>query len=75
MKLTPNIDQSGQKVRLRVGIIALVCGVGLVIGGALAGSRTMLVVGIVLVITGGFMIFEATHAWCLLRAMGMKTRM
>lgn len=75
MKLVPNIDQSGRKARLRVGIIAGVCGVILTVWGARTGSRTMLIAGIVLVVTGAFMIFEATHAWCVLRAMGMKTPM
>jgi hypothetical protein len=33
----------------------------------------MLITGIVLCITGPFMIFEAAHGWCALRAMGIKT--
>ena len=73
MKLVPNIDQTGRKMRLRGGNIAGLCGILLTIWGAWTGSRTVLITGIVLVVTGGFMIFEATHAWCVLRAMGMKT--
>src|SRR5580692_1768811 len=75
MKLTPNIDELGRKSRLVGGIIASLCAIGLIIAWALTGSRTMLIVGIILAITGPFMIFEAAHGWCVLRAMGMKTPM
>ncbi len=75
MKLVPNIDQSGRKARLRGGIIACVIGVALIVWGVMAGARGILIGGIFLVVTGGFMIFEASHSWCALRAMGLKTKM
>jgi hypothetical protein len=73
MKLTPNIDELGRKSRLIGGIVASLCAIGLIIAWAFTGSRTMLVSGIILGITGPFMIFEAAHGWCALRAMGIKT--
>jgi hypothetical protein len=75
MKLAYNIDQRGKKARLKGGIIAALCGIVLMIWGALAGSRTMLVIGILLLITGAFMIFEGARGWCALRAIGIKTPM
>ena len=75
MKLTPNIDQSGRKMRMRGGILACVVGVVLTVWGAVSGSRGMLIAGIFLIVTGAFMIFEASHGWCALRAMGLKTKM
>jgi len=75
MKLACNIDQRGKKARLKSGIIATLCGVALIVAGALAGSRTMLVIGILLLITGAFMIFEGARGWCALRALGVKTPM
>jgi len=75
MKLACNIDQRGKKARLKGGIIAALCGVALIVAGALAGSRTMLVIGILLLITGAFMIFEGARGWCALRALGVKTPM
>jgi hypothetical protein len=73
MKLTPNIDELGRKSRLIGGVIASLCAVGLIIAWAFMGSRSILVIGIILGITGPFMIFEAAHGWCALRAMGIKT--
>ena len=75
MKLACNIDQRGRKARLRGGVIAALCGIALIVAGVLAGSRTMLVIGILLLVTGAFMIFEGARGWCALRAMGMKTPM
>jgi uncharacterized membrane protein HdeD (DUF308 family) len=75
MKLTCNIDQRGRKARLRGGIVIALCGVGLIIWSALASSLPLLIVGIFLLVTGSFMIFEGARGWCALRAMGMKTPM
>ncbi len=74
VKLTPNIDRRGRRARLVAGIILAVGGAGLVIGG-LAASRTgLLIGGVVVLICGSFTIFEAANGWCLLRAMGIRTR-
>jgi hypothetical protein len=75
MKLTRNIDQRGQKARLVGGIVVGLCGVALIITGALTNSPAMLIAGIFLCLTGSFMIFEGARGWCALRAMGIKTSM
>jgi len=75
MKLTPNIDDLGRKSRLIGGILLSSVAIGLIIAWAFTGSRAMLIAGIVLCIIGPFMIFEAAHGWCALRAMGIKTPM
>ena len=75
MKLTCNIDQRGRKARLIGGIIVGLCGVALVITGALTSLPGMLIAGIFLCITGSFMIFEGARGWCALRAMGIKMPM
>jgi len=73
MKLACNIDQRGRRARLISGAIVDLCGVALIITGALNGPLAMFVVGIFLCITGSFMIFEGARGWCALRAMGVKT--
>jgi len=75
MKLTCNIDQRGRKARLVGGIIVGLCGVALILTGALINSTGMLIVGIFLCVTGSFMIFEGARGWCALRALGIKTPM
>jgi hypothetical protein len=83
MKLAPksgsglacNIDQDGRRARLIGGIIVDVCGVALIIAGAISGSKVLLVAGIFLDVAGSFMIFEGARGWCALRALGIKTPM
>ncbi len=71
-----NIDARGKAARLRLGIIA-------VFGGALLGATTIL--GILpttlgYIMTGGsiagglFAMWEARKGWCIIRAMGFKTK-
>ena len=64
----PNIDRRGRLLRLIPGIILCLVGIGVGIG-----VRWWL--GLIAFLAGAFMIFEAFHAWCLLRAWGMKTRL
>ena len=60
----------GNKGRLVRGLGAL----GLFAGAWFAfGVATWL--GIVLVVSGGFALFEALRGWCALRACGIKTRL
>jgi hypothetical protein len=75
MKLACNIDQRGKRARLIGGVIVGVCGVALILTGALTKSMGILGVGIFLGVTGAFMIFEGARGWCALRAMGIKTPM
>ena len=71
-----NIDARGKAARLRLGIIAT-------LGGALLGATTFLgilpttlgYIGADGSIAGGlFAIWEARMGWCVVRAMGFKTR-
>ena len=74
VKLVPNIDHRGRRARLVSGIVVAVGGAGLIIAGLYyGGGKALLIGGIVVLVAGGFMIFEAANAWCVLRAMGIKT--
>ncbi|HUJ72579.1 MAG TPA: hypothetical protein VLZ30_10060 [Verrucomicrobiae bacterium] len=75
MKLTCNIDQRGRKARLVGGMVVGLCGVALIVTGAFTGWPASLIAGIVLCVTGSFMIFEGARGWCALRALGIKTPM
>jgi hypothetical protein len=75
MGLKCNIDAVGKKARLVNGIGAVV--IGLLIGvfwGFVGGSNTGWAVAAALLAAGGFMIFEARAGWCVLRAMGIWTK-
>ena len=75
MSLTCNIDARGKAARLRIGIAGLVIGVVLLLAWALPAGEPL-----PWVITGGvlvgaaFSIFEARAGWCVVRAMGFRTR-
>jgi hypothetical protein len=73
VKLPSNIDRRGRKARLIGGIFVDACGVALIVTGFLRGGTGILIGGIVTLVVGSFMIFEAANGWCALRAMGIKT--
>lgn len=62
-----NIDSKGRFAR---GLTA----VALLAGGWFAFHRSA-VLGLLLVISGGFTLFEALRGWCLLRACGVRTKL
>jgi hypothetical protein len=62
-----NIDNRGRIVR---GVLGGV----LVISGMVACSHNVWVAA-VLIVSGGFCLFEAVRGWCVMRACGVKTRM
>ena len=76
MALTCNIDAKGKAVRLIYGIILLLFAAALTIWWAW-GTQSPLRWGVVgaCMIGGAFAIFEARAGWCVVRAMGIKTRM
>lgn len=75
MALTCNIDSRGKRIRLINGIIGCVIGLILLFVWAIpTGSRWAWIVTAVLLIGGGFCIFEARAGWCVVRAMGFKTK-
>ncbi len=64
--LRPNLDNTGRWVR-GLGSFALFIG-------ATFALRIHLVVGVVLFLSAGFLLFEALRGWCALRACGIQTR-
>ena len=62
-----NIDSKGRLARGLTGL-------GLLIGGCFA-LKLSTVLGLLLVVSGGFTLFEALRGWCLLRACGIRTKL
>ena len=68
-----NIDARGKAVRLILGIIlALVGGVVLLTS---SGNTGGIISGLCFLVGGGFTIFEGAAGWCVVRAMGFKTKL
>ncbi len=68
MKLACNIDQRGRKARLVMGMIVL-------LGGSASAVAGWWWAAGLLVGAAAFMIFEGARGWCVLRALGMKTKL
>jgi hypothetical protein len=64
--LAPNLDSKGRKVRAILGSSTVLAGVAVGFWDWRAGM--------VLGIGGGFMLFEASRGWCVVRACGIKTK-
>lgn len=64
---SPNI---GNKGRLLRGFFAL-----LLLIGAAFGSTVSVWLGLVLLASGAFVLFESLRGWCALRACGIKTKL
>lgn len=75
MPLTCNIDARGRKVRLVTGIVIDSLGTLLIVGGILLHESILLGAGVVAMAGGSFMIFEGAAGWCVLRALGFRTRL
>jgi hypothetical protein len=69
-----NIDARGRAVRRNGGILCLALGL-LSSGAAVSGAprRAFLGLGVFLILSGLFQLFEARKGWCVARAMGFKT--
>ena len=75
MPLQCNIDARGKLLRLIYGLILLAAGVVLALFWPLRdGSALGWVVVAVMILMGAFGVFEARAGWCVMRAMGFKTR-
>ena len=76
MPLTCNIDAKGKLARLVYGLVMIGIAVLVAIFWAWprGGGLPWTVVGI-LFACGAFGVFEARAGWCVVRAMGFKTRM
>lgn len=76
MPLTCNIDSRGKLARLIYGIALLIIGIIVMFAWAIPASTFWAwLVTILLLLGGGFAIFEARAGWCVVRAMGFKTPM
>jgi hypothetical protein len=73
--MTCNIDAKGRAVRLIIGLVSLLAGV-LMLGlwAWRAGGWLAWAASIAVLIYGAFATFEGWAGWCVVRAMGFKTR-
>lgn len=71
-----NIDAKGKAARLVAGIATLVLGLVMIGNNAtnLSGYEIPGLVIMVVIGSAAFTIFEAWQGWCVIRAMGFKTR-
>ena len=78
MALECNIDSKGRAMRLVAGILAILGGaVAYVILtlGVIPVPESLGTLGILAMVAGGaFAIFEAKAGWCVVRALGFRTR-
>jgi uncharacterized membrane protein HdeD (DUF308 family) len=75
MALQCNIDSRGKAARLIWGVLLLIVGVVLLFVLALPSSSVWAWVVTIFCLAGGaFAVFEARAGWCVVRAMGFKTR-
>jgi hypothetical protein len=76
MPLTCNIDAKGKFVRLIYGVILVAVGAIFLYFWALhSGSALRWAVSLLCLASGAFAVFEARAGWCVVRAMGIRTRM
>jgi hypothetical protein len=76
MALQCNIDARGKAVRLVIGILASVGGAGLLVFWAWKdGGWVPWITSMILIAYGAFAVFEGCAGWCVVRAMGFKTRL
>ena len=75
MALACNIDAVGKAARFRSGLVMLLLAVIVSLAWALpTGSAVGWVVTAVLAAGGLFALFEARAGWCVVRALGFRTR-
>lgn len=61
-----NLDTRGRLVRGAAGSALVIAGV------LVCGQQTWL--GVTMIGSGGFVLYEAVRGWCVMRACGIKTR-
>jgi len=70
-----NINAKGKAIRLVYGIVLFLTGVILAIAWARpTGGWIAWTIVTALVLGGAFAVFEARAGWCVIRAMGFRTR-
>jgi len=72
-----NIDAKGRRFRLMSGIACLIIGLATAAMAIIFQYMTapLVFTGVTVALCGGFQIFEGLKGWCVLRAMGIKTRL
>jgi hypothetical protein len=70
-----NIDQRGRRVRLVTGAAVDATGAILILTGVLRNELWLIVAGAFVSVAGLFVIFEGVRGWCVVRAMGYKTKL
>ncbi len=76
MGLQCNINARGKAARLIWGVVLVVVGLVLLLAWAVpTGSTWAWVITALCLLGGAFAVFEARAGWCVVRAMGFKTRM
>jgi hypothetical protein len=63
----PNIDNRGRLARGIIGVVLLV--------GGLVSLFSIWWLGLILLVSAAFVLFEAIRGWCGLRACGIKTKL
>jgi hypothetical protein len=75
LALVCNIDRHGRSVRYRIGFVFLALGVAVyVVGTRLTDGSVPAMIGGALAVAGLFSLFEANRGWCMVRALGFKTK-
>ena len=69
-----NIDQRGRKARIVTGAVVDAGGALLILTGVLRNDLWFIVAGAVVSVAGLLMIFEGVKGWCVVRALGFKTK-
>ncbi len=64
---SPNIDTRGRLVRGAGGIALLILGFAL--------SSVSWIAAVIVLVSAGFVLFEALRGWCVMRACGIKTKL
>ncbi len=64
---SPNIDTRGRLVRGAGGIALLILGFAL--------SSVSWIATVIVLVSAGFVLFEALRGWCVMRACGIKTKL
>ncbi len=67
LQFSRNIDNRGRWLRATIALLLFVA--------AGFGLAVALWLGLVLAVSGAFVLFEALRGWCALRACGIKTRL
>ena len=78
MALECNIDSKGRAMRLVAGLLAILGGAVayvILILGVMPVPESIGTLGVLAMVAGGaFAIFEAKAGWCVVRALGFRTR-